>query len=104
MKEGADSETITSWWAGIAQMDPEAWTGMYKNNASKGLYNHWFLPMSKTEMYCLWELREGVSEATLQAVLDDEVCSAANNKIMFIDSNLTGGAYGCQSKFKPGQD
>merc|ERR1712139_400476 len=104
MKEGSDSELTTSWWAGIAQMDTEAWTNMYKSNASKGLYNHWFLPMSKTEMYCLWEVREGVSEATLQACLDNEVCPAANNKLMFIDGNLNGGVYGFDSKFAPGQN
>merc|ERR1711959_303054 len=50
MKEGADSEATSGWWAAVAQMDAEARTSMYKNNASKGLYNHWFLPMSKTEM------------------------------------------------------
>jgi len=60
--------------------------------------------MSKTEMYCLWELREGVFEATLQAFLDNEMCSVANNKLMFIDGNLNGGVYGFDSKFAPGQD
>jgi hypothetical protein len=104
MKEGADSETTKGWWAGIAKMDGEAWTNMYKSNASKGLYNHWFLPMSKAEMYCLWELREGVSEATLQACLDNEVCPVAKNKLMFIDGKLNGGVYGFDSKFAAGQD
>ena len=72
-----------------------------------GFVNHCFMPMSKDgPMYCVWEVKDGVSATNFQDFLDSPGgvertgCKTINNVVMKVDLELTGGAQPYERKFK----
>ena len=69
--------------------------------------NHCFKPISKDgPMYCVWEVKDGVSATNFQYFLDSPGgvertgCKTINNVVMKVDLELTGGAPPYERKFK----
>ena len=72
-----------------------------------GFVNHCFMPMSKDgPMYCVWEVKDGVSTTNFQDFLDSPGgvertgCKTINNVVMKVDLELTGGVPPYDRKFK----
>jgi hypothetical protein len=87
------------WWekAGEHLSDQSAVEKNVKAGLDLGFFNHSFMPVAQEgPMFCIWEAKEGISEADFQEFIDgpmgpDLGTGAINNNISQIDLKLTGG-------------
>ena len=95
------------WWEKVGALlgDGVAFEENVKLQMDSGFFNHSFMPTSQTgPIYCVWEAKDGKTEADLQEFIDgpDGVnfgLSAMNNNIMKLDLELTGGQTPYERKF-----
>ena len=95
------------WWDKVGNLlgDNIAFEENVKLQMDSGFFNHSFMPTSQTgPIYCVWEVKDGKTEADLQEFIDgpDGVnfgLSAMNNNIMKLDLELTGGQTPYERKF-----
>ena len=87
------------WWQKTGElMSDQSAMGKYVQDCMDlGFYNHSFMPVAQEgPMFCLWEAKEGISEADFQDFIDGPMgpnwgMSALNNNISKINLELTGG-------------
>ena len=87
------------WWQTFGeQMPDQASLEKYHQECLKlGFFNHAFMPVAQNgPIYCIWEAKEGISEAQFQEFIDGPMgpnfgIGAMNNNISKIDLELTGG-------------
>ena len=66
-----------SWWGVMAEADEAAQASQAEKWLNMGYFNHCFMPLSQEgPMYCVWEVKDGTSEAEFQDFIDgpDGVC------------------------------
>ena len=94
-----------SWWGVMAEADEAAQAAMAEKWLSMGYFNHCFMPLSQEgPMYCVWEVKDSVSESEFQDFIDgpDGVnmgMKSLNNNIMKVNLELTGGVPPYERKF-----
>jgi len=76
-------EKGAGWWKNLEENYEALQKDMGAKNEELGLYNHCFMPVTSEIIYCLWEVKEGVSMTVLQEHLDAYVGGGAmNNHVM----------------------
>ena len=94
-----------SWWGVAAEQDEATQNANAEKWLKMGFVNHCFMPLSQLgPMYCVWEVKDGISEAEFQDFIDgpDGVnmdMKSLNNNIMKVDLKLTGGVPPYERKF-----
>ena len=89
----------SQWWEKVGGlMSDQSAMGKYVQDCMDlGFFNHSFMPVAQEgPMFCIWEAKEGVTEAEFQEFIDgplgpDFGTGAINNSISKIDLELTGG-------------
>ena len=93
------------WWGEMGKLDEVANEKMAENWLGKGFYNHSFMPVTQEgPMYCVWEAKDGNSEADFQDFIDgpdgaNMGMKSLNNNIMKVNLELTGGVPPYERKF-----
>ena len=94
-----------SWWGEKGKLDEAANEKMAENWLVKGFYNHSFMPVTQEgPMYCVWEVKDGISESDFQEFIDglegvNMGMKSINNNLLKIDLELTGGQTPYERKF-----
>ena len=94
-----------SWWGVMAEADEAAQASQAEKWLNMGYFNHCFMPLSQEgPMYCVWEVKDGTSEAEFQDFIDgpDGVnmgMKSLNNNIMKVNLELSGGVPSYERKF-----
>ena len=87
------------------KLDEAANEKMAENWLGKGFYNHLFMPVTQEgPMYCVWEVKDGISESDFQEFIDGPEgvnmrMKSINNNLLKIDLELTGGQTPYERKF-----
>ena len=93
------------WWGEMGKFDEAANEKMIQNWLGKGIYNHSFMPVTQEgPMYCVWEVKDGISESDFQEFIDGSEgvnmrMKSINNNLLKIDLELTGGQTPYERKF-----
>ena len=94
-----------SWWGVMAEADEAAQASQAENWMKMGYFNHCFMPLSQEgPMYCVWEVKDGISESDFQEFIDGPEgvnmgMKSINNNLLKIDLELTGGQTPYERKF-----
>ena len=89
----------------MAEADKTAQASQAENWMKMGYFNHCFMPLSQEgPMYCVWEVKDGISEAEFQDFVDgpDGVnmgMKSLNNNVMKVNLELTDGVPPYERKF-----
>ena len=93
------------WWGVMAEADEAAQSAQAEKWMNMGYFNHCFMPLSQEgPMYCVWEAKDGNSEADFQDFIDgpdgaNMGMKSLNNNIMKVNLDLTGGVPPYERKF-----
>ena len=60
-----------SWWGVMAKADEAAQAAMVEKWLNIGCFNNCLMPLSQEgPMYCVWEVKDGISESKFQYFID----------------------------------